>query len=656
MARSIGIELPGLARMAEVTRAISEAASHGPAPAPAPMRILTTWVVPATASSPSLTLTNRAVMAPMSTGTADAEGLPSIDTRAWYAARARGGVGLIIVEPTFVAPVPFFGDGRPLVCSTEAYVARFATLADEIRVGGSIPAISLDHPDDRPLDTWSHHELHDAVEAFRVASIAVKAAGYAAVHLSLDASSWLGRSVVRSSNRRTDRYGRGPTGRLRLTRSVLVAVASAGLPVIVRVPCPATLAGSTAIDLTVSLAAAVVECGASVIEIAPGPRFDDKRLPLLAGSGEAVLSVQAGAVVARLVEIGVTVPIITNGRIASPSGAEAALAVPGVEAVAIGRALIADAAWLAKVRAGVEAEIVPCIGCLACFDHRSGGAVAASRIGCVTNGDAGHEADPLEGTNSPRRITVLGSGLPGLEFARVAVSRGHEVTVVPDANPLGGITGLRSGVPGNAEFGRAALGAFDRLRELGVTVQGTASPDAGLTVDGRPSTPWPVTWGSGRNVLRAGEVLGRDLHQMYGIGRRVAVCGPGALAAEVALFLAGWGRRPTVIVPGGHDAPFPDVHPMHAARLQERLTGYKCELVTGAVPVAWRDARDRKSRLVVRRGTDEVDLGPFQTAVDCAGWPMPTADGAEGIVLGDAAIASELRRLVRAANVAARTI
>src|SRR5439155_23688515 len=117
------------------------------------------------------------------------------------------------------------------------------------------------------------------------------------------------------------------------------------------------------------------------------------------------------------------------------------------------------------------------------------------------------------------------------------------------------------------------------------------------------------------------ELLGRDLHQLYGIGRRVAVVGSGALAAEVALFLAGWGRRPWVIVPGSTDDPFPDVHPMHAARLLERLEGYKVPLVTGAAPLAWRYDEDRKSALrILRQGQEEV-LQPFHSTVSAAGWP-----------------------------------
>lgn len=642
--------------MAEVTRAITEAAERGPAPVPAPMRILTPWVAPAPGGGSALTLPNRAVMAPMRTGTAEGDGRPSVDTIAWYVARARGGTGLIVVEPTFVVPVDLPNIARPLVLAGAHNRSSFAKLAALIRDGGAVPAISLDHPDRNPMETWTRNDIHAAIAAFRAGATAAKDAGFAALHLSLDTSGFLGRSLLRTCNRRTDAFGRGPNGRLRLAREVVAAVASAELPVIVRVACPAQPVGSPAIDAASSVAAALVESGATVIEVAPGPRFDDKRLPLLAGNGEAVLAIQVGAIAAHLRAAGHAVPIVASGRIASPPGAEAALSVSGVEAVAIGRALIADPAWLAKVRNGVESEIVPCIGCMACFNLDGSGAHGEYRIGCVTNSDAGHEADSMQGTSSPRRVTVLGSGLPGLEFARIAASRGHHVTIVPDENPLGGITGLRSGIPGNAEYGRAALWSFDQLRELGVVVAGRAPSGSEVTVDARPPMPLAVAWASGRNVLRAAEVLGRDLHQMYGIGRRVAVCGPGALAAEVALFLAGWGRRPTVVVPGSADDPFPDVHPMHGAQLWERLQGYRCELVTGAIPLRWLDSRDRKSRLVVRQAGHEIELGPFQTAVDCEGWHLPQMAGASGPVLGDAALAPDLLRLVRYARQAAQMV
>jgi NADPH-dependent 2,4-dienoyl-CoA reductase/sulfur reductase-like enzyme len=368
-----------------------------------------------------------------------------------------------------------------------------------------------------------------------------------------------------------------------------------------------------------------------------GAVASDAQLRFSAGVGEAVL-----ADLAQRVKEVVRAPVLAAGRILTGDGAEAVLRGGQADLLTVGRALLADPAWLAKTRAGLELEVAPCIGCMACYTPAPDGG-----IGCPVNGEAGQEhLPPLPGIAAPRRVAVLGASLAGLEVARVAASRGHEVTLATDGLPLGGLLGLRAGVPGNAEFGRAFLYLGDRLVELGVSIA-DASPEevaaeAEVTVDCRAGAERRPGWASrGQGVFPAGDILGRELHQMYGIGRRVAVAGPGALAAEVALFLAGWGRRPTVIVPGPEEDPFPDVHPMHAARLRERLEGYKVPLVTGATPVAWKFDPQRKSELVVRRAPaagrtarrpggrtkgaaeGEEALGPFQSVVTAEGWAPP---------------------------------
>ncbi len=652
MTKSIGIALPGLARMAEVTRAMAQAA-FSPGPAPEPMRLLTPWVLPAPGGGAALPLANRVAMAPMSTGLADELGHPTRATVAWYVARARGGTALVIVEPTLVSRPTGPRADRPLVLAADEDVEAFARLAEAVAGAGAAISLSLEHPDRRAFETISTADLGLALAAFGAAARRARDAGFRAIQLSLDAASFLGRSLARATNRRSDRYGRGPEGRRTLAREAVRIVAAVGLPVIVRIPCAAVDPVSIPVEDAASLGEAMCLAGATALEIAPGPTWDDGSLPLVAGNGEAVLTTQASAIGAAVAARGVMVPILASGRIVSALGAEAALRVPGVEAVAIGRALVADPAWTAKVRAGIESEIVPCIGCLACLDRDPGETIA-----CVTNGDAGRESLALVPTETPRRMVVVGAGLPGLEFARVAATRGHDVTVVTGGMPLGGITGLRAGVPGNAEYGQAALAMVQRLRDLGVAMFEVPPDDIELVVDARPAAPLPVSWATGRNVLVAADVLGRDLHQMYGIGRRVATCGPGALAAEVGLFLAGWGRRVTVIVPGTLEAPFPDVHPMQAARLRERLLGYRCELLTGTVPVRWHDSRDRKSRLEVLRDGVPTVLGPFQTAVDCLGWPSEREPrgGSPAVTVGDAGTATALRRLVRGANDLARRV
>ncbi|HEX2185071.1 MAG TPA: NAD-binding protein, partial [Chloroflexota bacterium] len=390
------------------------------------------------------------------------------------------------------------------------------------------------------------------------------------------------------------------------------------LPVLVKLSADEYLPRGLKPEQSAAIARALAQAGCAGIEVIGGAVATDAMLRLSSGVGEATLADLAGAIRSAVHPLGL--PVIAAGRILSLETGERVLRDEQADLVATGRALLADPALVAKARSGIEVEAIPCIGCMACYTPAPDGG-----IGCPVNGEAGHEhLPPLELAPRPRRLTILGASLAGLELARVAATRGHEVELASAGLPLGGLLGLRAGVPGNAEFGRAFLYFGDRLVELGVSMVETPELGAEVTVDCRPQPELRPAWARGRGVLFAADVLGRDLHEMYGIGRRVAVAGPGALAAEVALFLAGWGRRPTVIVPGPPEAPFPDVHPMHGARLQERLEGYKIPLVTDTTPVAWQYDENRKSQLLVRqggRGAREITLGPFHSAVSAAGWP-----------------------------------
>ena len=134
-----------------------------------------------------------------------------------------------------------------------------------------------------------------------------------------------------------------------------------------------------------------------------------------------------------------------SGRILSPETAEQLLTAGPADLVALGRALVADPAWPRKVAAGRSEEVWPCVGCMACQLP-----AAEPGIGCPINAESGREA---ELTLSHRRRSrgehsVWGTGLPGLEAARVAALRGHEVTIYAAGWPLGGLLGLRSVVPG----------------------------------------------------------------------------------------------------------------------------------------------------------------------------------------------------------------
>ncbi len=659
-----GLPMPGLARMAEVTRAISEAALRGPGEAVGRWLIHEPWSL--IGRGKTVNLKNRIVMPAIPTGLASSRGDATGAMNEWYRARGVGGVGLILAGPGHVIrddnkretdPVP--GEFNPrLVIDAKSDHGALRSLAGVIRSSGAAPGISLALPSEPDIADATPNVIQTWIVAAAVASDACESAGFEVIELVFSHDGAVHRSLRRFTNRRTDRYGRGEAGRFRLARELArSAITATTLPVIVKFAIDQRRWGGLSREAANRLALALQDDGVAGFEIVGGDRWDDASLQLSCGVGE-------GPVIARTsgaIHQGVQVPIIASGRLLSPTGAEEALRETSATAVAMGRALIADPSWVAKARAGVEDEIIPCIGCLACHSAMDGGG-----IGCVVNGDEVHVSGlHVSQTGLPLKIAVLGAGLPGLEFARVASSRGHDVTVIPGKLPLGGVTGLRSSVPGNAEFGRAFLYFGDRLREFGSGLSEEVPAAIDLVVDARPLPGPKLAWAVGRSVLTARSVLGRDLHQMYGIGRRVVICGPGSLAGEVALFLAGWGRRPTVVVPGTADNPFPDAHPMHALRLVERLAGYKCDLVTDATPIEWNETLDRKHRLTVRRSDGTTyTIGPFQTAVEATGWSEPqvtgptdtVVNGIRTIVLGDSHSFDTVRTLVRWANQLARTV
>lgn len=584
----------------------------------------------------SLLLRNRVVMPAMRTGFASRTGRPTPRLLAWYGFRAAGGVGLVIVEPALVhAPLP----GERLVppslrLADDAAIPAFRRLAAAIHEGGALAAIQLDHIAAPDLGDVPRREIERAAEAFGAAARRACKAGFDAVQLQCAYGGLLARLLSRSTNKRADAYGRGPAGRLRAVREALAAVRAqvgADFPVLVKlgVETPAAQGAPGGAQLTpdqvVAIAQALSDEGAAAVEVVVGECPDAPAARLSGGVGEATFTEQAAAV-----KRAIAAPVIAGGRVLS-SDAERVLREEKTDCIAVGRAILADPGWPAKLQADLELEVIPCISCLACFTPAPDGGT-----GCSVNGEAGREyLPPLPPADPPRRINVLGANLAALELARVAATRGHLVEITTAGLPLGGLLGLRAGVPGNAEFGRALLYFGDRLAELGVFVVDELRPNADVTIDCRPEPEIRPPWAKGKGLLTAGELLGRDLHELYGIGRRVAVAGQGALAAEVALFLAGWGRRPTVIVPGAADDPFPDVHPMHAARLLERLDGYKVPLVCDATPLEWRYDEDRKSQLRVRRrdsnrggdGGSEEWLGPFHSAVAMGGWPNPAVQG-----------------------------
>jgi 2,4-dienoyl-CoA reductase (NADPH2) len=250
----------------------------------------------------------------------------------------------------------------------------------------------------------------------------------------------------------------------------------------------------------------------------------------------------------RRLKQAVRIPVVASNRINAPEVAEEILARGDADMVSLARALLADAEFANKARAGDRAAINICIACnQACLDHYFIGQPAS----CVVNPRAGRETKlTFQPVQNQKRICVVGGGPAGLACAAHAAERGHAVTLYEKAAQLGGQFNLAKVVPGKQEFAESIAYFAERLKRAGVKVLLDKSPSSGelqnydevvMATGVDPRTP-PIPGIEGKNVASYVDVLTGRVEP----GRNVAIIGMGGIGFDVALFLLERGSRATL--------------------------------------------------------------------------------------------------------------
>lgn len=446
-----------------------------------------------------VTLDTRIVLSAMTTGFGFDQGRPTAQVLDYFAARCQD-VGMASVAFGAVR-----ADGRveeriPWMWRPDAAEA-LAPLAATIEAQGAVPCIQLGHGGRQvsPRVTGSPpvapsavppavhvtepprelctHEIEAIVQDFGDAASAAAAAGFRAIEVHGGHGYLIQQFLSTDSNHRTDRWG-GTTleERARFAVAVVRAVLAAapGLAVIVRLNGDDLVPGGLTRDDAQAAACAVVDAGAHAILVSGGvygsvpytiPLLDDPELTFLDAC--------------RHVRDAVDVPVITVGRVTTPAAAERLIRDGEADAVALGRALLADPAWATKARTGRAGEIRPCIatvqGCAGMLQH-------GDPISCAVNPDVGREgADPMPGGPS-RRVHVIGGGVAGMEAARRAAELGHGVTLSEREAQLGGATRLAASTPPLRHLARLVSWYERRLEQLDVEVR-LESPPATIEAD-----------------------------------------------------------------------------------------------------------------------------------------------------------------------------
>lgn len=429
------------------------------------------------------TLPNRVLMGSMHVGLEEAErGFERM--AAFYAARARGGVGLIVTGG--IAPND---EGRPYEggakLTTEAEAEQHRTITEAVHREGGRIAMQILHfgryayhqdlvapsPLQAPISPFPPRELTDAdvertIDDYVRAARLARQAGYDGVEIMGSEGYLINEFIAAPTNHRTDRWGGSYENRMRFPVEIVRRVREAvgeDFIVVYRLSMLDLVPGGSTLDEVVTLAKAVEAAGATLINTGIG--WHEARIPTIA------TSVPRGAYtwVTKKLMGEVSVPLVTTNRINTPELAEELLADGCADMVSMARPMLADPEFVAKAAAGRPEAINTCIGCnQACLDHTFSGKITS----CLVNPRACHETElTLAPTRLRKRVAVVGAGPAGLACAVSAAERGHDVTLFDAASEIGGQLNVARKVPGKQEFDETLRYFRHQLDAHGVDVR-----------------------------------------------------------------------------------------------------------------------------------------------------------------------------------------
>jgi 2,4-dienoyl-CoA reductase (NADPH2) len=427
------------------------------------------------------TLRNRVVMGSMHTGLED-RARDTDRLAAYFAERARGGVGLIITggyAPNrtgwllpFAAQMTSSSDARRHRRITRAVHDADGKILLQILHAGryayhpfSVSASSIKAPIN-PFRPRALRDVDGTINDFARCAVLAREAGYDGVEIMGSEGYLLNQFLAPRTNKRTDAWGGSPEKRRRfpvaIVRRTRVAVGDDFI-ICYRMSMADYVEDGQSWDEIVALATEVEAAGATIINTGIG--WHEARVPTIVTSVPNSAFVDISNAVAEQV----TIPVVASNRINMPEAAEQILADGNVQLISMARPLLSDPDWVLKAQADAADEINTCIACnQACLDH----AFVHKTVSCLLNPRAGHETKLVLGpTRRTKRVAVVGAGPAGLATAVTAAQRGHNVTLFEASHALGGQFDLARRIPGKEEFSETIRYYTRMLDKHGVDVQ-----------------------------------------------------------------------------------------------------------------------------------------------------------------------------------------
>lgn len=527
----------------------------------------------------NIVLRNRVVMAPMNTNFAQGDGFISRRYADYFIERAKGGVGLIIIAPGYVDPRARKRAGS-LLLDEEKYLPPLKEFTDALHKEGAIVLQQLNH-NGRLLtssfefktagglcvgpsavshlltghvpEVMTKDDIQVMIGRFVTNAAHAKMAGYDGVEIHGAHGYLINQFLSGYSNKRTDEYGGSLEKRMRFALEIVRGVrAAVGKDFVIsfRLEAMEYNPGGVTLKEAVALAKVLEAEGVDILNVSAG----NSESPETALKMFPPTSVPQGCYsdFSRAIKEAVNIPVSVMGRIATPERAEEILENGESDLITVGRGLLADAHWANKCLQNRRGELRQCIGCLqGCYEKLA----KEESLTCIYNPFVGHESHPLQTAYTKKKVWVIGGGPGGMEAARVAALRGHEVSLFEAQDCLGGQINIASLPPGKGEFNEIIRYYTHELARLDVEINlgcsvgvwdiDKGAPDAVIVAVGSDSMTISIPGIDQENVVSSREVL-----RGIPCGEKIVVCGGGLVGLETALFLDRFGRDITLIEMG----------------------------------------------------------------------------------------------------------
>ena len=548
------------------------------------------------------TLRNRTLMGSMHTGLEEEKnGFERM--AAFYAERARGGVGLIVTggfAPNLAGRVYHFGSQLSFFWQ----VGKHRIITEAVHAAGGKIALQILH-----TGRYGYHPLNVAPSKLRApinrftpraltqwgirktigdyarcARLAQKA-GYDGVEIMGSEGYLINQFIAPQTNQRTDQWGGSFENRIRLAVETVKATRAKVGPnfiIIFRLSMLDLVEGGSNWEEVVALAKAIEAAGATIINTGIG--WHEARIPTIA----TMVPRAAFTWVTKRLKGEVGIPLITTNRINTPEVAEDVLASGCADMVSMARPFLADAFFVNKAAANKGDEINTCIACnQACLDHIFNGKLTS----CLVNPRACHETElKIVKSEFPKKVAVVGAGPAGLACATTAAERGHAVTLFDAADRIGGQFNIAKQIPGKEDFNETIRYFGRRIQTTGVTLKLNERVDAETLKAGAFDHVILATGITPRKLNIPGidsEKVASYLDIIEGrkqAGKTVAIIGAGGIGFDVGEFLTHahddkseaerfndeWGIDPTYANRGGLKPVVDEKSPRRVFLLQRK--------------------------------------------------------------------------------------